>query len=237
MRSGIHTAYQELWVAGHTDVEVAVKHYASPPSQICPHGLCAKSALTCADGGATDGHQANHSSAASEDLFGGLSTAQPAHNSAAAGGGDMFGGLSLGATASSTAAAPAAKQAQPAAAPFDADLFSGAANGHSSHSLPMGIPQQVEPALTCLSVGRCMQQHNLYSISFLLQWHEPAFEDYSAPTLQRKAPEGRACCAEQRYGRRHLRRAPSCPARQPGPYQHDITCQASADEPIWHAWR
>ena len=59
----------------------------------------------------------------------------------------MFGGLSLGATAGSASAAPltggSAKQPQTAAAPFDADLFGGAMNGHSSQSVPMGIPQQV----------------------------------------------------------------------------------------------
>ena len=100
----------------------------------------------CAGGSATANQNFHQASAAPEDLFGGLSTTQPA-GSSAAGDGDMFGGLSLGATAGSASAAPltggSAKQPQTAAAPFDADLFGGAMNGHSSQSVPMGIPQQV----------------------------------------------------------------------------------------------
>ncbi|CAL5227111.1 g10020 [Coccomyxa viridis] len=101
--------------------------------------------LSLGGGSATANQNFHQASAAPEDLFGGLSTTQPA-GSCAAGDGDMFGGLSLGATAGSASAAPltggSAKQPQTAAAPFDADLFGGAMNGHSSQSVPMGIPQQ-----------------------------------------------------------------------------------------------
>ena len=151
----------------------------------------------------------------------------------------MFGGLSLGAAASSNTAVLAVKQARPAAAPFDADLFSGAANGYSSHSLPMGIPQQVKllrwlPFNTACNSNPCTIYTMDAAINHtVLNWLMPTFENLA----KHQAPERHTGCAEQWDGWRHLWRASKCPTGQPRSYQHGIPCQSTADGPVWRARR
>lgn len=100
-------------------------------------------------GGLSTAQPTQSNIAGNGDIFGGLSTAQPAQG-IAAGNGDMFGGLSVGPSNQSAGTAPVAgqpKQAQAAAAPYDADLFGGSLNGSSG---PMGIPQQVCMLPSCV---------------------------------------------------------------------------------------